>query len=94
MDHEPAVELGEDLASEKKSKLGLKLFGVYSFVYVGFVAINTIAPTLMETTVLWGQNLAVVYGMGLILLAITMGLGYNHVCTGYENTMNAKVGEK
>ncbi len=90
MDHGPAVELGEDFASEKKSKLGLILCAFYTFVYTGFVAINTIAPTLMEKHIILGLNLAVVYGMGLIILAIIMGIIYNHICTNYENTMNTK----
>ncbi len=94
MDHGPAVDLGEDLASEKKSSLGIKLFLVYTFVYIGFVAINTISPKLMEKTVLMGLNLAVVYGMGLIFLAIIMGIFYNSLCTNYENTMNKKEGER
>lgn len=88
MDHGPAVELGEDHASELKSKLGLKLFFFYTLVYCGFIAINVIDPTLMEIVVFWGVNLAVVYGMGLIFLAILMGVIYNHICTGYENKMN------
>jgi hypothetical protein len=32
--------------------------------------------------------LAVVYGMGLIVLAAVMGLFYNHFCTKYEKQMH------
>lgn len=88
MDHGPAVELGEDLASEKKSKLGIVLFIVYSLFYSGFVVINTISPKTMEAKVLFGLNLAVVYGFLLIIVAIVMGLVYNHICTGFEDKMN------
>ena len=88
MDHGPAVELGEDHASDLKSKLGIKLFVVYTLVYIGFIAINVIEPMLMETVIFKGLNLAVVYGMGLIVLAIILGLIYNHICTGYEEKMN------
>ena len=88
MDHGPAVELGEDHASDLKSKLGIKLFAVYTFVYIGFIAINVIEPMLMEKVIFQGLNLAVVYGMGLIVLAIILGLIYNHICTGYEEKMN------
>ena len=93
MDHGPAVELGEDHASDQKSKLGLKLFAVYTLVYIGFIAINITHPILMEKIIFMGQNLAVVYGMGLIILAIIMGLIYNHICTGYENKMNKENNE-
>lgn len=88
MDHGPAVELGEDHASDLKSKLGIKLFVVYTLVYIGFIAINIIEPMLMEKVIFKGLNLAVVYGMGLIVLAIILGLIYNHICTGYEEKMN------
>lgn len=88
MDHGPAVELGEDHASDLKSKLGIKLFAIYSLVYVGFIAINVIEPMLMEKVIFLGLNLAVVYGMGLIFLAIIMGLIYNRICTHYEQEMN------
>ena len=42
----------------------------------------------MGIIVFFGLNLAVVYGFGLIVLAIVMGVIYNHVCTGYENRLN------
>ncbi len=88
MGHGPAVKLGKDNASPKKTKLGLILFAVYSVVYIIFVAINTVNPVLMETPVFLGLNLAVVYGFGLIILAIVMGLIYNQICTNWENKMN------
>ena len=94
MDHGPAVELGEDKASEIKSKIGLILFGFYSLVYAGFIVINTIKPKLMEVYVIFGLNLAVVYGIGLIILAIVMGLIYNQICTNFENKMNNPEGAK
>ena len=88
MDHGPAAKLGVDHASDLKSKLGIKLFAVYSLVYIGFIAINVIEPVLMEKVIFLGLNLAVVYGMGLIFLAIIMGLIYNSICTRYEQEMN------
>lgn len=89
MGHGPAVKMGKDNASPAKTRLGVILFFVYSAVYAGFVALNTIAPASMAKPMFLGLNLAVVYGFGLILLAIIMGLVYNHVCTGFENKMNA-----
>lgn len=89
MHHGPAVEVGKDNASDVKSKLGVKLFFVYLAIYAGFVAINTISPKTMGMTVFAGLNLAVIYGFGLIIVAIIMGLIYNHVCTKWENEMNS-----
>jgi len=71
-------------AARLKSRLGIILFFVYLAVYAGFVAINTVRPKLMQRVVIAGLNLAVVYGFGLILLAIIMGLIYNALCLGYE----------
>lgn len=88
MHHGPSAELGVDNASEKKAKLGIILFVIYSLVYAGFVAIGVTNYELMGKIVFAEQNLAVVYGFGLIILAIVMGIVYNWVCTGYENEMN------
>jgi uncharacterized membrane protein YciS (DUF1049 family) len=42
----------------------------------------------MGMIVFSGLNLAVVYGMGLIILAIIMGIIYNNMCTKAEDQMN------
>jgi len=88
MQHGPAAKLGTDNAAEKKSKLGLILFFVYVLVYVGFVLIGLVNPEAMGVHVLGKQNLAIVYGFGLILLAVIMGFIYNALCTNLENKMN------
>ena len=44
----------------------------------------------MQTIVLSGMNLAVVYGMGLIVLALVMALIYNHLCTAKEHELESK----
>lgn len=89
MEHGPPVELGEDHASEFKARLGLILFAVYGIVYAGFTIISTVSPKTMGETVIWGLNLAVVYGFGLILLAVVMGLIYNAVCSRAERHAQA-----
>ncbi len=91
MKHEPAVKLGVDRAIKKKTRLGVILFIVYSLVYAGFVAIGVANYELMGEIVLGNQNLAVVYGFGLIVFAIILGIIYNAICTRYENKMNKEV---
>lgn len=86
--HGEAVKLGKDEAAAQKSKIGLILFGVYALIYAGFVAINTLTPKTMGTRIFLGLNLAVVYGFGLIILAIIMGVAYNHYCTRLERKLN------
>ncbi|MBU8893908.1 MAG: DUF485 domain-containing protein [Bacteroidales bacterium] len=91
MDHGPAVVLDEDQASERKARLGVWMFILYSIVYAGFVAIGVINYELMGKIVLGNQNLAIVYGIFLILFAIFLGLIYNWRCTKLENKLNKEV---
>ncbi len=91
--HGPAADWGEDKASEYKSTLGIKLFIVYCIVYAIYVAINVISPKAMAIIIFAGLNLACVYGFGLIILAIIMGLIYNSMCTAAEDRMNTPAGE-
>lgn len=86
--HGPAVKLGIDNASAKKQKLGVILFLVYLIVYAIFVGIGVFNYELMGKIVFANLNLAVVFGFGLIILAIVMGIVYNAICTGYEDKMN------
>jgi len=86
--HEPSVTSGKDNAAIKKAKLGVILFFVYTIVYAGFVVIGLVKPELMGLELLGGQTIAIIYGFGLIVLAIIMGFIYNFFCTRMENKMN------
>lgn len=88
--HEPAAAPGsKDLATSYKARFGVWMFLLYGIVYAGFIAINFINPALMEARVLAGLNLAVVYGLGLILFALILALIYNHLCSKREVDMAA-----
>lgn len=93
MSHGPATDWGEDKASGYKSRLGVYLFISYAIVYAVFVIMNVVSPRSMSIILFRGLNLAVVYGMGLILLAIIMGLIYNYLCTQKEYELNGREGE-
>ena len=86
--HGPAATLKKDNASEWKAKLGINLFWFYCLVYSGFVGIAVFKPELMGLDALAGVNLAIVYGMSLIIFAIILGLVYNHFCTKKEDSVN------
>jgi uncharacterized membrane protein (DUF485 family) len=86
--HKPAAGIGKDNAAAKKSKLGVILFIVYTLIYSGFVLIGLTKPELMGMELIGGQNIAIIYGFGLIILAIVMGFVYNYFCTKMENEMN------
>ena len=90
--HKPASQAEKDNASDWKARLGIKLFWVYCAVYMLFVGIAVFATETMKIPVLAGTNLAVIYGMGLIVFAIILGLFYNHFCTKKEKEMNKDEG--
>lgn len=86
--HQPAGSIVTDHAAVYKSKLGVKLFIFYTLIYSGFVIIGLVKPELMGLELIGGQNIAIIYGFGLIVLAIVMGFIYNYFCTKMENKMN------
>lgn len=86
--HEPAARIETDKAASKKAKLGVKMFLFYTLVYAGFVFIGLTKPEWMGLEAIGGINIAIVYGFGLIVLAIVMGFIYNYFCTRMEDEMN------
>ncbi len=88
MDHGPAAKMPEDKAAGYKTKIGIRMVIIYGITYFGFIIINTISPKTMETTVIFGLNLAVSYGFGLIIFAIILGLIYNRMCLKKETKMD------
>ena len=89
--HEPANSPPEkDHAIGYKTRLGVQMFALYALVYAGFVLINIINPVLMEKRIIFGLNLAVVYGFGLIILSLIMALIYNYLCVRKEKALNGK----
>jgi uncharacterized membrane protein (DUF485 family) len=58
------------------SRIGLLFFLIYLLLYGGFVLLNAFSPATMEATPLAGVNLAVLYGLGLIVAACLLALLY------------------
>ena len=90
--HEPATQSGPDHAQGYKARLGVWMFIIYALIYAGFVAINIISPPTMEKTIFLGLNLAVVYGIGLIVIALILALIYNRACGLRERALNTDAG--
>ena len=86
--HKPASTTEEDHAIPYKTRLGVQMFIFYALIYAGFVIINITNPVLMEKTIIFGLNLAVVYGFGLIILSLVMALIYNALCIKAEKAAN------
>ncbi|MCA9066387.1 MAG: DUF485 domain-containing protein [Planctomycetaceae bacterium] len=64
----------------RNARIGLILFTVYLVFYGGFVLINAVSPATMESTPVAGLNLAILYGFGLIILALVLSAIYGWVC--------------
>ena len=64
----------------RNARLGLMLFSVYLLLYGGFMALNVTNPKRMAEPALFGLNLAIVYGFGLIVAALVLALLYMALC--------------
>jgi uncharacterized membrane protein (DUF485 family) len=78
--HAPSNTHDETISGPRNARYGAVLFLVYLLMYGGFVAINAFNPDAMDTLVVAGMNLALVYGFGLILSAIVLALLYSWLC--------------
>lgn len=80
--HEP-VGVGDQsdpVVERHNAGIGMVLFVIYLIGYVAFVVINAVWPGWMDKEVGWGLNLAVVYGLGLIVGAFAVALLYAMYC--------------
>lgn len=66
------MDAPEPDAERATRRVDLVLFAVYCALYGGFMALVAFAPDVMAKRVLGGVNLAVAYGMGLILAAVAL----------------------
>lgn len=85
--HGPSSEWKKDNSSSIKELLGKWFFILYAIVYGGFIAINVLSPQFMGIEV-GSLNVAVVYGILLIVFAILLAFAYNHVSSHAEEILN------
>lgn len=70
-----------DQAFERyKTRLGIRMTLLYSLIYAGFVVLSVFRPALMGVRAVLGLNLAVTYGLGLIVIAVIFAVVYNYLC--------------
>lgn len=74
------------IASRKKATAGLWFFFIYLVFYAGFVTIGVTNYELLTQQFFGGVNLAIFYGIGLIVFAVLLGILYNILCSYYEST--------
>ncbi len=87
MSHENVTSDRKDCAAPIKAKLGLWMFLIYTIVYAGFILITAFMPDVMGMAI--GKiNLAIFYGLFLIVFAVILAFVYNFICARCEKKMN------
>lgn len=79
-------EIEDPIQAAKNSRNGMILFLVYLAIYGGFVGLNAFCPDIMDMTPLWGLNVAVLYGLALIVIAMVLALIYSWLCRAQRST--------
>lgn len=62
----------DDAGRSGTNKADLALFAVYCVLYAVFMGLVAFAPDVLAMRVFGGVNLAVAYGMGLIVAAVVL----------------------
>lgn len=62
------------------TRIGLVLFFIYLFFYLGFMWLSAFSPERMGVIVFAGLNLAITYGFALIIAAILLAMIYMKLC--------------
>jgi len=88
--HPTSQEQHDPRTAARNARYGAILFLAYLLLYGGFVGINAFNPDAMDTIVLAGINLAVIYGLGLILAAFVLALVYGWLCRAPATARSAK----
>ena len=60
----------------RNARFGLALFAVYVLLYAGFIFLAVFRTDSLGEPALFGVNLAILYGFGLIAAAIVLALVY------------------
>ena len=66
--------------SAANARAGLVLFFIYLAFYAGFMGLAAFAPQTMARPAMVGVNLAITYGMGLIVGALVIAAIYMWIC--------------
>ena len=69
-----------EATSQRNSRYGLILFAIYLVCYGAFMLLTAFSATTMAQPAIGGANLAIVSGLGLIVLAFVLSLIYGWLC--------------
>jgi uncharacterized membrane protein (DUF485 family) len=76
------TEIFHSAAEARNARIGLWLFAAYVLMYGGFMVLNAFFPQRMGVPFLAGVNLAVTYGLLLIVGAFLLALLYMFLVRG------------
>ena len=77
----------------RNARIGLWLFAVYLLLYGGFMVLNAFYPRRMAQPVFAGVNLAVTYGLVLIVGAFVLALLYMFLVRARAQDDDGNAGE-
>ena len=83
MEHGPATQWRNEKSQGYKSRAGVIMFAIFAPIYLAFILISVVSPAAMATDI-GNLNLAIVYGFGIIILAIIQAVIYNIICSNKE----------
>jgi uncharacterized membrane protein (DUF485 family) len=83
--NEPNTPIALDPSVAHNARLGITFFSIYFLLYTGFIVIVTFKYEWMGRPVLGGLNLAITYGIALILAAIVLAIVYVMMCRPVNN---------
>jgi uncharacterized membrane protein (DUF485 family) len=78
--NDPPQKAAHDAHVAPNARLGLALFAVYLALYLGFMGIAAFKYEWFNRAPFGGVNLAILYGMGLIVAALLLALLYMALC--------------
>ena len=85
-------EWKEDKTTQFKARLGLIMFFIYVIIFGGFILINVTYTKIMKIDI-GSLNLAIVYGFGLIIIAVLLAFIYNILCSRAEKKAEESKGD-
>jgi uncharacterized membrane protein (DUF485 family) len=80
-------------ADAKNARLGMWFFAFYVLLYGGFIVIALIDYRILAKQVFGGINLAVAYGMLLIVAAIVLAVVYANMATAEPEPVDKAAAE-
>jgi len=78
----PVIEHEDEATSARNARVGMVLFVLYLALYGGFMGLNVYDPQTMSKPFIAGVNLAICYGLGLIVAALLLAAIYMYLVSG------------